>query len=85
MVSEMLEEGLKLLSMGQKLPSLPNIPFPTMGGNVFWNELANVNGWRLQQNQITQHCRILNPDDIRVAWGGVDSIMKYFERLRKNE
>jgi len=79
----LLEEGLKLLALGESLPSMPNIPFPTMGGQVFWNELANVNGWRVQQNMLTQHCRVLDPDDMRVAWGGVDAIMTAFERLVK--
>jgi len=83
MIADMLEEGLKLLSMGEKLPSLPNIPFPTMGGEVFWNELANFNGWRVQENQITHHCRVLNPDNIRVAWGGYKAMMQSFERLLK--
>ena len=63
--------------------SMPNIPFPTMGGKVFWNELAACKGWRLQKNMITGHCRILNPDDIRVAWGGEDAIMKLFQNLNK--
>ena len=25
--------------------SLPNIPFPTMGGHVFWNDIESYNGW----------------------------------------
>lgn len=79
----LLTEGLKLLAAGESLPSMPNIPFPTMGGQVFWNELANVNGWRVQENQITHHCRVLNPDDVRVAWGGYEATMKAFERLVK--
>jgi hypothetical protein len=84
MIVETLEEGLKLLSMGERLPSLPNIPFPTMGGEVFWNELANFNGWRVQENQITHHCRVLNPYNVRVAWGGYEAMMRSFERLLKN-
>ncbi len=63
--------------------SMPNIPFPTMGGKVFWNELAECDGWRLQKNMLTGHCRILNPDDIRVAWGGEDALMRLFQRLNK--
>lgn len=80
---DLLKQGLKLLSLGEILPSMPNIPFPTMGGQFFWNELANVNGWRVQQNMLTQHCRVLDPDDMRIAWGGADAIMKAFERLLK--
>ncbi|MDR0448293.1 MAG: hypothetical protein LBH07_06455 [Treponema sp.] len=83
MVVKMFEEGLKLLSMGEKLPSLPNIPFKSKGGEVLWNELANFNGWRVQENQITHHCRVLDPDNKRVAWGGYAAMMKSFERLLK--
>ena len=83
MAVELLVEVLILLSRGEKLPSLPNIPFPTMGGAVFWNDLAEFKGWRVQENQITHHCRVLDPDDIRVAWGGYDAMMQSFQRLLK--
>ena len=49
--------------------SLPNVPFKTMGGKVFWNDLQEYNGWRLQKNMLTRHCRILDPNNIRRAWG----------------
>lgn len=61
--------------------SMPNVPFPTMGGHVFWNELANVNGWKLQKNMVTGHCRILDPDDIRRAWGGEEAMLKALTQL----
>ena len=63
--------------------SMPNIPFPTLGGHVFWTDLANVKGWRLQRNDITRHCRILDPDDIRRAWGGEEALLKELHRLSK--
>lgn len=44
--------------------SLPNINFPTMGGEVMWNNIAKYNGWRVQQNTITHHCRILDPNNL---------------------
>jgi hypothetical protein len=46
-----------------------NIPFPTMGGEVFWEDLDCRGQYRLQQNKITKHCRILDYHNIRVAWG----------------
>lgn len=61
--------------------SLPNINFPTMGGIFFWNNLAKYNGWRIQQNTLTQHCRILDPNDVRRAWGGMDAMEKIFKRI----
>ncbi|MDR1193401.1 MAG: alpha/beta fold hydrolase [Peptococcaceae bacterium] len=77
----LLKKGLKLLSMGETLPAMPNIAFQTMGPQVFWDELANVNNWRVQQNMITRHCRVLDPDGARIAWGGVEATMRAFERL----
>ena len=49
--------------------TLPNIPFPTMGGKVFWNTLAEKDGWKVQKNMFTGHCRVLDPNDVRMAWG----------------
>lgn len=36
---KLIEEGLTLLSQGKNLPLMPNIPLPTLGGLIFWNEL----------------------------------------------
>ena len=81
---ELIEEGLTLLSQGKNLPLMPNIPLPTLGGLIFWNDLKNVKGWRIQQNKITGYCRVLDPDNIRRGWGGVDAIMEFFRTVVKN-
>lgn len=61
--------------------SLPNVNFPTMGGEVFWDDVANVKGWRLQRNKLTRHARILDPDNFRRAWGGIDAMEELLQRL----
>ena len=61
--------------------SMPNINFPTMGGLLFWNDLARCNGWRMQQNTLTQHVRIIDPDNIRRAWGGLEAMEEIFEHM----
>lgn len=61
--------------------SMPNIPTKTMGGNAMWTTLAEVKGLKLQQNQITHHARILNADNVRVAWGTVNGMQKAIRRL----
>lgn len=61
--------------------SMPNLPTPTMGGNVWWNTLAKCDGWRLQQNMLTQHARILDPNNVRRAWGDVSTMEKKFARI----
>lgn len=55
-----------------------------MGGEVFWTDLAEYNGWRVQQNTFTHHCRILDDEDMRIAWGGEDKIMELFQKLKSN-
>ncbi len=47
----------------------PNFPLPTMGGRVFWKTIDENNGWKLQQNGITDHYWVLDPHDYRQAWG----------------
>lgn len=49
--------------------AMPNIPFPTLGGKMMWDDIHECSGWRIQRNSFTGHYRILNPDNIRKAWG----------------
>ncbi|MGD8190929.1 helix-turn-helix transcriptional regulator [Brevibacillus ginsengisoli] len=37
----------------------------TLGGKLFWKEIANKGAFRLQQNIISQHYRILDSEDYR--------------------
>ncbi len=45
---------------------LPRAPRPTMGGRVWWRTVRDQDGWRIQQNLVSQHYRILNPEDGRL-------------------
>ncbi len=48
-----------------------NLPFPTMGGTLWYNDLFAIEGWRIQHHRtpgFQQHYRILGPDQIRYAW-----------------
>ena len=49
---------------------MPNIRTITMGGEVFWHTISDVNGWRFQENKVFGNCRILDPQNFRQAWGG---------------
>jgi hypothetical protein len=48
---------------------LLNLQLPTIGGKQFWTDHRWQQGWRIQQNAITEHWRLLDPDNVRVAWG----------------
>ena len=72
------EEGMKILNSEL---CMPNIPFPTMGGHTFWTTLCQYQGYKLQQNQFTHHARILDSNDIRIAWGTVNGMKMTLERM----
>ncbi len=49
----------------------PNVPLPTLGGNFFYDDVFEIDGWRLQQHTapgMDVHYRFLNPSNVRVAW-----------------
>ncbi len=60
----------------------PNIPFPTLGGKQFWTDRYLYSGWRIQENVITGHSRLLNPDNVRRCWGAFAACRAVFDRIR---
>ena len=67
------DEGMNILNSDL---CMPNIPFHT-----FWTNLCEYQGYKLQQNQFTHHARILDSNDIRIAWGTVNGMEKTLERM----
>ena len=59
-----------------------NIPFPTFGGKQFWSDQVVYCGWRIQKNVYTDHCRLLDPDDVRYAWGTFEACRVALEKRR---
>ena len=49
--------------------SLLNWQTPTLGGKQFWTDFQWRGGWRIQQNVLTKHWRLLDPNNVRQAWG----------------
>ena len=47
----------------------PVFPLPTLGGKQFWTDHRWFYGWRLQQNVVTGHWRLIDLQNIRHAWG----------------
>ncbi len=64
--SEAEEDSFSL--MPNKIPKL-QIDMKTMGGRQFWGDVLFFRGYRIQQNVLTQHYRLLDPEDIRREWG----------------
>ena len=49
-----------------------NLPMPTLGGRQFWADCQYFRGWRIQKHVYSGHYRLLDPSDIRRAWGTLD-------------
>jgi pimeloyl-ACP methyl ester carboxylesterase len=84
-----LEAGLKILQQDPQrikiilssLPSMPNVKLKTLGGKVWWADLVNVGGWRVQENVLFGNCRLLDPKNVRQAWGEKKNMVRAFEAV----
>lgn len=64
---------------------LPNINTPTLGGKQFWRDTYLHAGWRIQENILTGHSRLLDPENVRHAWGGYSDTRAAFEKIRAEQ
>lgn len=60
-----------------------NLPLPTLGGKQFWADEFVQTGWRIQKNVVTGHYRLLDPRNIRRAWGSYEQCRADFEGWRQ--
>lgn len=59
---------------------LPNLPLRTLGGNQYWSDIQWAGGWKIQRHATTHHHRLLDPDEIRVAWGNLEHCLLEMNR-----
>lgn len=59
-----------------------NLPLPTAGGTQLWTDHLYRGGYRLQQNALSGHWRLLDAQDIRRAWGTRQQCEIEFDRLQ---
>lgn len=60
----------------------PNLALPTMGGNQFWTDELVHGDWRIQRHVTTDHYRLLDPKDVRQAWGTWEQCRGRWDELR---
>lgn len=70
--------------MPQKLPKL-QIDVKTMGGRQFWGDVCFFQGYRIQQNVLTEHYRLLDPIDVRRAWGTREECEAELKQIRQEK
>ena len=49
----------------------------------WWNDIQELKGWKVQQNMVTHHVRIIDPNKMRRAWGTQKAMEDLFERIAK--
>ena len=67
------------------VPPAPAAGIKTLGGRQFWGDLRFFHGWRLQQNVLTGHHRLLDPADHRHATGTREACEAALERVRTEQ
>jgi pimeloyl-ACP methyl ester carboxylesterase len=60
-----------------------NFPTATLGGTQFWTDESVFRDWRIQQNCLTGHYRLLDGDDFRRAWGTFDQCRAKLDELKQ--
>jgi hypothetical protein len=66
-------------------PALPNFPTATLGGQQFWSDELVLAGWRIQQNALSGHYRLLDDKDFRRAWGTYDQCRAALSEFQRSE
>lgn len=78
----MLLAGIAGTALAAESGAWPNIPIPTLGGKQFWTDRFLYSGWRIQENAVTGHARLLDPGNVRRCWGAYAACRAVFDRIR---
>ncbi len=55
----------------------------TLGGRLFWGDVVHFRGWRIQQNVLTQHHRLLDPADVHHASGTLEDCTARLDAIKR--
>lgn len=65
----------------ESLGALPNVPLRVMRRGVFWRTVAHHDGWAVERNVFTGHCRLVDPDNVRQSWGSESAMRELLGQL----
>ncbi|MDG2013091.1 MAG: alpha/beta hydrolase, partial [Pirellulaceae bacterium] len=69
----------------KKAESYFNLPTKTMGGKQVWTDFVHLRGYRIQQNVMTKHYRLLDPKDVRLAWGNMQGCTEELQKIAEKK
>ncbi len=62
-----------------------NLALKTMGGKQLWTDHFLFRDYRIQHHAVTDHYRLLDPADIRRAWGTFEECKNKFDQIRQEQ
>ena len=60
----------------------PGVEGHVMDSEIWWTVRDSSGGWKLEKNKVTGHCRIIDPDKLRKAWGRESEMRSAFEKVK---
>src|SRR5262249_31293066 len=60
-----------------------NAVTPTLGGKQFWADELFFHDWHIQRNVFTDHCRLLDGRNLRLAWGTFDQCASKLDEIKQ--
>lgn len=79
---------LKKIVDGEELPrevmvvqDFITVELPVLDMGIWWDVIAERDGWKLERHKITGHARILDPNKVRRAWGLLDNLKQSFNKM----
>ena len=80
------QQGIADRGIGRTLVELgENLPMPTLGGKQFWADEMFFHAWRIQRNVVSGHCRLLDGNNVRHAWGKFDHCLDRLSDIRREQ
>lgn len=58
----------------------PNFELPTLGGEQYWSDVRVFSDWKIQRNAVSEHYRLIDPKQIRHAWGSREHCEQRLQR-----
>jgi pimeloyl-ACP methyl ester carboxylesterase len=58
-----------------------NLAWPTLGGTQLWGDVVWRADWRVQKHSLFGHYRLLDPQDVRRAWGSASACRATLDEL----
>ena len=74
---------IKVAMAGDSVPL--NVPAPTLGGKQLWRDTYAHAGWRIQEHVVSGHFRLLDPKQVRRAWGSYGHCKERFDGERERQ